>query len=416
MAAFAGRAAGRVALEIEWIVVDGDDPRSPVDAAAVLAAFTGPLPAGGRLSVEPGGQLELSTRCWPGPTAALAAAEADETVLRRRGEAVGLRLLAVGTDPLRDPLRSVDTPRYRAMAAALAADGPAGAAMMCSTASLQVDVDYGPDPAATWRRATLVAPVLAAAFANAPFRAGRRTGDASSRARIWAGLDQRRAGPAPVAPEDWPRYVLAAPVLFVRTPTGDAEVPDPPMTMADWLAHGHRLGHPDRRDLAEHCTTLFPPVRPRGWLECRFLDAVPARWRRLAVTVLVALLDEATPFDPLADAAGRGDPWADGAEGLRPVAARHRAAELATLAAATLDATDPAGAEEVRRWRDGPVAGGITPADDTAAALSCPDHTPCPELVARGRPDLEGGAVDAAVRPLRHAGLAVLGQGAGLSP
>jgi glutamate--cysteine ligase len=68
-----------------------------------------------------------------------------------------------------------------------------------------------------------------------------------------------------------------------------------PQTFEEWIADGHALGWPTPDDLAYHVTTLFPPVRPRGWLELRMIDALPEQWWPVAVAVTVALLD-----DPLA--------------------------------------------------------------------------------------------------------------------
>jgi glutamate--cysteine ligase len=59
-----------------------------------------------------------------------------------------------------------------------------------------------------------------------------------------------------------------------------------------WVTHGHPLGWPTRGDLDYHLTTLFPPVRPRGWLELRMIDALPDPWWRVAVAVSDAVVAE----------------------------------------------------------------------------------------------------------------------------
>jgi glutamate--cysteine ligase len=58
------------------------------------------------------------------------------------------------------------------------------------------------------------------------------------------------------------------------------------------MTQGHALGWPTLDDLAYHTTTLFPPVRPRGWLELRMIDALPEEWWPVAVAITVALLDD----------------------------------------------------------------------------------------------------------------------------
>ena len=67
-----------------------------------------------------------------------------------------------------------------------------------------------------------------------------------------------------------------------------------PMTFGQWVADGHRLGWPTVNDIRYHMTTLFPPVRPRGWLELRMIDALPEEWWPVAVAVTTALLDDPT--------------------------------------------------------------------------------------------------------------------------
>ena len=59
-----------------------------------------------------------------------------------------------------------------------------------------------------------------------------------------------------------------------------------PLTFTRWILDGHALGYPTIDDLDYHLTTLFPPVRPRGWLEIRYLDALPAPWWRVAATIV----------------------------------------------------------------------------------------------------------------------------------
>jgi glutamate--cysteine ligase len=65
-----------------------------------------------------------------------------------------------------------------------------------------------------------------------------------------------------------------------------------PLTFGRWLVEGHELGYPTEDDLDYHLSTLFPPVRPRGWLEVRVIDALPDPWWQVAVAVTAALLDD----------------------------------------------------------------------------------------------------------------------------
>ena len=340
-------------------MVDRADPRRPVPGREVLDAVAGGLPCGGSVDVEPGGQLGLATARQPDPWTALDAAAEDESVLRRRCRTAGLALVATGVDPFRPPHRSVDRPRYRAMEAAFDARGPAGRVMMCSTAALQINIDFGADPLATFARAALVAPVLAAAFANSPRIAPDGTVVASARSLVWAAIDPGRTRPVPV--DGWTGYALAADVLYIRS-EGDAHPVAPPMSLARWVAEGHRLGWPDESDVAEHLTTLFPPVRPRGWLECRFLDTLPSEGRRAAVPALWALLGDDAAVGTLQRACGDlEDPWSMVPTGVAHPSMRAAVECCLDLASDLLDDRRAGGGDTVRAWSTGRRASGWSP-------------------------------------------------------
>ena len=70
-----------------------------------------------------------------------------------------------------------------------------------------------------------------------------------------------------------------------------------PMPFARWIDEGHELGWPTLPDFEYHLTTLFPPVRPRGWFELRTLDALPDDWWPVAVAVTTALFDDPESAD-----------------------------------------------------------------------------------------------------------------------
>ncbi len=346
----AGAPSSAVGLELEWIVIDRSDPGRPVPGAEVLAAAGGPLPRRGTVGVEPGGQLELSTRPHREAAAALEAAAEDEAVLEARLAAAGLGLVHTGLDPFRPPVRSVDLPRYRAMEAAFDSDGPAGRLMMCSTASLQVNLDFGDDPVDTARRADLVGPVLAAAFANSPRRSATGAVLASARSAVWAAIDPTRTRPVPAGVDGWVAYALDARLLG-GGPT-DTAIPDGCRTLRDWVDGS---GGPAAGDVDHHLSTLFPPVRPRRWLECRFLDALAPADRRVAVHALVALVGDGAPLDQLTDACGpAGGAWERVPVGTADPVLQAGAERCLALAADLLDETGvPAAAAEVRTWAAG---------------------------------------------------------------
>ncbi len=305
---------GRVGLELEAHLVDLDRPAARVPwgrVTGVLAAVP-PLPGGSRVTVEPGGQVELSGPPAPDAGTAVAALRADRAVVAGVLAGARLGLAPVGTDPLRPPARVCPAPRYRAMEqhfTAVGCGGP-GTAMMTATASLQVNLDAG--PRGGWSRRVALAhqlgPVLVAVSACSPLLGGRATGWRSSRQRVWGALDQARCGPLLGGADpagEWAVYALSAPVMLVRDPdTGDA---DPVLTrtsFADWVTGAAPLAgrRPTAADLDYHLSTLFPPVRPRGYLEIRYLDGAPEPWWPALAAVTAALLDDPAAADAAAEA------------------------------------------------------------------------------------------------------------------
>ncbi|WP_443219153.1 ergothioneine biosynthesis glutamate--cysteine ligase EgtA [Streptomyces sp. 4N509B] len=348
----AGSPPARTGVELEWLVRDREDAARPVPAErldAALAAFRvqdadgdGRLPFGSRISREPGGQLELSTLPAPSLAGCVEAAAADLAVVRAALDRAGLALTGDGLDPARDPTRVVDSPRYRAMESYFTACGfqPWGRMMMCATAAVHVNLDCGDDgPGPTgyrhrWLLAHRLGPVLVAAFANSPLWRGRPTGWRSTRQALWARIDPARTAPPRHRPDDvgvrvgdgvggvgagrrrdpldprdaWAAYALDAPLLCLpprhhapaATVLADGHGWDAPrgLTFRAWL-DGAPVGRPPTvDDLRYHLGTLFPPVRPRGWLELRMIDAQRGDDWVVATAVAATLLD-----DPAASAA-----------------------------------------------------------------------------------------------------------------
>ena len=307
---------GRIGLEVEAHCFDLADPMRRPDWAELSDAIAGvaPLPGGSAITVEPGGAIELSGPPMDEPVAAIAAMTADRTVLRSAFAQVGLGLVLLGADPLRPAKRVNPGDRYQAMEEFFTASqtGDAGAAMMTSTASVQVNLDAGPRDgwAARVRLAHALGPTMIAIAANSPMLAGEFTDWASTRQRVWSQLDSARCGPilgvnGDDPASDWARYALKAPVMLVHpTPEMDAVPITQWVPFADWADGRVPLGgrRPTQADLDYHLTTLFPPVRPRRWLEIRYLDSLPdAVWPAVVFT-LVTLLDDPVAADIAAEA------------------------------------------------------------------------------------------------------------------
>ncbi|MFK4155355.1 ergothioneine biosynthesis glutamate--cysteine ligase EgtA [Streptomyces fungicidicus] len=382
----------RLGVEVEWLVHELRDPRLPVSPERLEAVYAAlrTVPLRSALTVEPGGQLELSSPPAASLMECVGTVSADLDAVRAVLRRDGLAIVGLGHDPWRTPRRFLRAPRYDAMEACLDRTGPAGRAMMCTSASVQVCLDAGyeePGPLGHVRRwwlAHQLGAVLVAAFANSPIAGGRPTGWLSTRQLRWAQIGTGRAG-GPVLDADprgaWARHVLDSPVMCVRRDDGPWHVPDG-LTFREWTRSPRP---PTRDDLDYHATTLFPPVRPRGHLELRMIDAQPGDdgWI-VPLAVAAALFDDPEAAEtayravkPLAERAhGMPAPhnplWRDAARvgladpELREVAAACFAAALRALPrlGATTEVVDAVGA-----YRDRHVARGRCPADDSLDEL-----------------------------------------------
>ena len=299
---------GKIGAELEWLVRDLRDPLLPVSLDKIRQILSrlerpGVLPGAGLLTLEPGGQVELSTAPAKNLSECVAAASGDLAVMREAFGQDGLALTGFGLDPLRPPRRVLDLPRYAAMEQYFDRRGHWGRLMMCSTASVQVCVDAGTAAADAsgcsfrWRLLHALAPILVSAFANSPLRRGKPTGWKCTRQLVWERLDPCRThAPAGAEPalgaEDalsgWVSYAMDADVLCVREPDGQPWTVPAGLSFRDWL----RQSGPTADDLTYHLSTLFPPVRPRGHFELRMIDAQPYDGWIVPVAVVAALTDD----------------------------------------------------------------------------------------------------------------------------
>jgi glutamate--cysteine ligase len=285
-------AAQRLGAEIEFIAVSERTGRiAPLDAAdgwstlgavrtaavrygwiegrSAKGAAWFRLPQGGRITFEPGGQIEYASPPASSGTRLLDDLCATASTLREACAARGVRLLECGLDPVNGPENAplqVHGARYRRMDAYFAQIGPAGARMMRQTASLQVAVDIGTEAGGRWRLLNALAPVLTAVFANSRRYAGRDAGFASYRAETWRQVDPLRTGILPGLDPvgEYVDFALGAPAMLL----GGEDEPAQPFAA--------RVGAVDgTAEWEAHLGTLFPEVRPRGYFEVRSVDAVP---------------------------------------------------------------------------------------------------------------------------------------------
>lgn len=389
---FGSPGAGRVGVEVELLTFPAGDPRHRLCESELRTAAAGARTAStGRITLEPGGQIELSSRTYDSVGEAIEATATDVSGLRRSLLDSGIATAALGHDPARHARRILDHPRYEAMESFFVAHGSggpgrhaapfgrdAGLTMMCNTASVQVNVDLGAADgmAARWRLAHTLGPTLVATFANSPYIpvAAPDQPIRSARQLVWWAIDRSRTADALSAAEPaeaWANYALDAAVMFIPAQADRFEPPGERMTFRTWLDRGHPLGYPTHEDVTYHLTTLFPPVRPRGWLELRYLDALPDPWWRVAAAVTVALLDD-PPAAAVAEAAChpvRAE-WIEAASlGLAHpgLAAASRACFRAALEALPRIGCDDLTAEAAAEYLARYVERDRTPADDLLA-------------------------------------------------
>jgi glutamate--cysteine ligase len=348
----------RLGAELEWTVHHRDDPTRQLDPATLVAALGEhtpctlrgdsphvPLPHGGIISLEPGGQVEISTPPHESLAELLSASAADTKQLVSLLSAADLRLGDQGCDPHRSTRRIIDTPRYAAMEHAFDRLGGHGRVMMCGTASVQVCLDAGTADRvrARWDAVHAIGPALLAAFANSP-RQAVSGGWASERMRTWFGIDSTLACPPPAEAdpaEGWARRALDSPLICVRRDGAGWEAPVG-VTFADWIA-GALPTPATYDDLDYHLSTLFPLVRPRGcYLEVRYLDAQPGSDWLVLIAIVAALFAREDTVETAAQiAAGTAGRWLPAArDGLADPVLREAASALLDLACGALADTD----------------------------------------------------------------------------
>ena len=250
---------------------------------------------GGAISIEPGGQFELSGA--PFETVHQTKAELDQhfAALRPIAERLGIGFLDLGMSPkwTRESTPAMPKSRYAIMARYMPKVGRRGLDMMFRTATVQANYDFASeaDMVKKLRVALALQPLATALFANSPFRDGRLNGNLSDRSVVWRDTDADRSGMLPFAFEDgmgFERYVdyaLDVPMYFIKR--GDTYIDVAGSSFHDLMAGRHPAVPGERAtlsDWANHLSTIFPEVRLKTFLEMRgadtgampFLTALPA--------------------------------------------------------------------------------------------------------------------------------------------
>ena len=260
---------------------------APVEEAGKLIGLE---KDGANVSLEPGGQLELSGA--PLENIHQTCDEVNEHLrdVKDIADKVGVGFIGLGAAPV---WRHEDMPlmpkgRYKLMDSYMQKVGTMGRTMMRRTCTVQVNLDFASeaDMVQKLRVALALQPVATALFANSPFFEGKPNGHKSWRARVWRDLDPARTGMLPFVFDEgfgfeaYAEYALDVPMYFVYR---DGQYIDAlGQSFRDFL-RGELPALPGEKptlsDWADHLTTTFPEARIKKYMEMRGADGGP--WRRL---------------------------------------------------------------------------------------------------------------------------------------
>ena len=279
---------------------------------------------GGSVSLEPGGQLELSGAPLVNLHQTCAETGRHLKHMRAVTSALGVAMLGIGFQPKwgRTDIPWMPKGRYKIMRDYMPKVGTHGLDMMLRSCTVQVNLDYADerDMRRKFRTSLALQPIATALFANSPFKDGKPSGLLSTRAHVWTDTDNGRCGvPACVFDpgfgyEQWIDYILDVPMYFLHRGEGYVDVAG--KSFHDYLAGtlaGFEGEPPMMADFEDHITTAFPEVRLKQYLEMRGADggswanicALPAYWVGLlyddvALDQAEALIADIGPVDVLA--------------------------------------------------------------------------------------------------------------------
>lgn len=246
--------------------------------------------AGCSITLEPGGQFELSGDLLRDLHETCNEVNAHLAEVKAVAEPMGLGFLGLGFHPTarRDEIPWMPKERYRIMGAHMPRVGSLGLDMMTRTCTVQVNLDFSSeqDMVDKFRASLALQPVATALFANSPFLEGKPSGYLSYRSHIWTDTDRWRTGQLPFVFEagfGFERYVewmLDVPMYFVRR--NGRFIDAAGQSFRDFMAGKLPAlpgEYPTMADWEDHLTTAFPEVRLKKFLEMRGADGGP--WRRL---------------------------------------------------------------------------------------------------------------------------------------
>ncbi|ARN82198.1 glutamate--cysteine ligase [Methylocystis bryophila] len=263
---------------------------------------------GAAISIEPGGQFELSGAPLDSLHDTKVELDAHFRAVAAIAQPLGVSFLDLGASPKWSRAETPVMPkqRYQIMSAYMPKVGALGLDMMFRTATIQANLDFTSeaDMVRKYRAALALQPVVTALFANSPFMDGKPTGALSQRSIIWRDTDAARTGMLPFVFEDgmgFERYVdyaLDVPMYFVKRAGVYHDVAG--ASFRDLLA-GRLPQLPGERatisDWANHLSTIFPEARLKTYLEMRGADGGPAEHILALPALFVGLFYDATALD-----------------------------------------------------------------------------------------------------------------------
>ena len=236
---------------------------------------------GATVTLEPGGQLELSGQQCESVHCARTEFQQHVTEIVTVGDELGIVFLGLGMQPISTlaAIEWVPKRRYRIMAPYMLRVGTLGQRMMKQTATVQVNIDYDSErDAMTKMRVGMgIAPLLTAMFANSPIHDGRLNGYMSFRGHIWTDTDPARCGLLSFVFNDscgftdYVEYALDVPMYFL---VRDGRWTDmTALTFRRFWTEGYQGERATIADWDAHLTTLFPEFRLKRYIEARSIDS-----------------------------------------------------------------------------------------------------------------------------------------------
>jgi len=311
----------RIGMEVEKLVVDMDTGEAAsfnrIETLLTNIARSGkwqPIQENNRIiglkgasssiTLEPGGQLELSGDICPDIHTARAELYGYIADIVAEAGQIGLCFLGLGVQPF-TPIDKIDwlpKERYSVMGPYMLKKGDMGQVMMKQSAGLQVNLDFSDERVycEMMRAAFSIVPLIYALFANSPIREGVPTGFLSTRGEIWSRTDRERTGiihkflSENADFETYVDYALNIPMYFIIREGRLINLTGEHMTFSRYLSEGFNKHRATVSDWDLHLSTIFPEARMRPQIEIRTSDSLPPHYIPSLAALVKGLLYDKT--------------------------------------------------------------------------------------------------------------------------